>query len=59
MILSRYVKFLEPFHHYQIPKWNGTKGQVTLDDDNVGVLNIHRGLYEFEDRGIIKPTNDR
>jgi hypothetical protein len=46
---DKYVKFIEPFEFCQIPKFNGTSGNVTIGPDNVGIYNPETTMYEFEE----------
>lgn len=51
---DKYVRFNSEYPHYQIDKFNGTKGYVDMTPDMVGVLNVEKGTYVFDEvNGVI------
>lgn len=51
---DKYVRFNSEHPHYQIDKFNGTKGYVNMTPDMVGTLNPEKGTYVFDEvNGVI------
>lgn len=51
---DKYVRFNSEYPHYQVEKFNGTKGYVDMTPKMVGVLNVEKGTYVFDEvNGVI------
>lgn len=51
---DKYVRFTKPYPHYQVAKFNGTKGYVDMTPEMVGIYNESTDTYVFpEVNGVI------
>ena len=53
--MMKYAMFTTEFPHYQIAKFNGTKGHCTMKNGDVGIYDEKSDTYIFEERNGIVP----
>lgn len=52
---DKYVRFNFSYPHYQVEKFNGTKGYVEMKDDMVGIYCQDSDTYVFDEVNGVKP----
>jgi hypothetical protein len=52
---DKYVKFSKPYPHYQVAKFNGTKGLIEMTTEMVGVYQPNSNTYRFPEVNNVIP----